>query len=447
MKKIVFLLSLLTILCMITSGCSRYVRTAVPLENPYGMQVESMAVAVDYFGVKHIARKICSISSPSDCYLEYDKVTSGETDMRWTWSSSPSYMGIGEFDIAVTDSGHAAVAWETTKVSGGSYATLSVLDSDFSTFGEIHPGAIANSPMVVARGSAIFSLQNESIGGRWSIWYRQLYGGTSAGWVSEHTGTTDNTLFDAAVSPSGKLYVTWWRATYGDIMYADNYGITGDMTGRFALVSGAYDYSLSRIDVNGNPEIVYITYTHQETPSNLLVIGHCPAASCSFGAYEIELPLNAALNWSVDGETDVIADAGNTAYYVFKATNNDTGSNAEIFEGYFQDGLPYFTGNASNTAEDDGTPSIGLMWSFIPVSSWVTGNDIYQFDTYPFTIPPIYAYASLRKIHHSSSTILSDTDMSCNADWGAGVWIEDQASDQGYVIFNAYPAMLPLIKK
>jgi len=409
--------------------------------------MDSMAVAVDSHGVKHIAIKECLISEPLSCYLAYLQMINGETSQIWSWASTTQYAGIGKFDIAVTDDGTAAVAWETTNTSGGSYATLSVVGYDFGTFGEIEPGATASNPMVVAKGEAIYAVQNASIGGRWSIWYRQLYGGTSSGWVSDHNGTTDNTLFDAAVSPSGKLYVTWWRATFGDIMYADNYGTTGEMTNRFGLVSSAFDYSLSRIDVNGSPEVVYVTYTHLISPSNLLVIGHCPATSCSFGAYDIELPLNASLNWSIDGETDIIADAGTTAYYVFKATNSDTGSNTEIFEGYFQDGLPYFTGNASNTAEDDGTPSIGLMWSFIPVSSWVTGNDIYQFDAYPFTLPPIYAYASLRKIHHTTSTILSGTDMSCDADWGAGVWIEAQASNQGYVIFNTYPAMMPLIKK
>jgi hypothetical protein len=444
MKKIVLPLSLLTVLCMMLSGCSRYVHPALPLENPYGFQMDSMAVAVDSYGMKHIAIKECLISNPLSCYLAYLQMINGETNQIWSWASTTQYLGIGKFDIAVTDGGTAAVVWETINTSGGDYTTLSVVGDDFDTFGEIEPGAVANNPMVVAKGGALYAVQNASISGHWSIWYRQLVGGTSSGWVSDHNGANDNTLFDAAVSPSGNLYVTWWRATFGDIMYADNYGTTGEMTNRFGLVASAYDYSLSRIDVNGSPETVYITYTHLVSPSNLLVIGHCPAASCSFGTYAIELPLNAALNWSIGGVTDIIADAGTTAYYVFSATNSGTGSNAEVFEGYFKNGLPYFTANVSNTVEADGIPTIGLMWSVIPVSSWVTGNDIYQFDAYPFTAN---AYASLRKIHHTSYTILSGSDMSCDADWGAGTWIEAQASNQGYVIFNTYPAMMPLIKK
>jgi hypothetical protein len=448
MKRLFMAVSIVAIIALCLSGCSRNVRQAIRIPiSDASYEITDVDVAVDYFGVKHIVARVCSISAPTDCQIVYWTATSGAPNVVYAWYSPSGFLGVDDPTIAVTDSGVAAIAWETARIPGGAYTTLFVLSNAVGTVSEIDPAYIATGPRLVSKGNVIYAVQDVNEAGHFSIRYRQLVGGSTGGWVSEHgvSKTSNDVLMDAAVSPSGNLYVVWWRTPSGDIMYADNYGDTGDMTNRFGLISGAFAYTMPRIDVNGSPEVVYVTYTHEFSPgpgiSDLLVIAHCPANSCAYPPV-IELPLDTSKRWDVTSEADIIADAGNTAYYVFKATNTDTPGNTEIYEGYFQDGLAYYTANASNTAENDGIPSIGLMWSIIPVSSWVTGDDIYQFDAYPFILP----YASLRLIHHTGATILTDSaNMSCNADWGAGVWIEDQGNNQGYVIFNVYANMLPIV--
>ncbi len=457
MKSKMGLLAFLVIMCLSASGCSRYIRSAVLIPNPdISHETTAIDIAVDFFGVKHIVRRVCSTTTSSDCQIVYSKATSGTTTDITAFSSPSGYIGMEHPVIAVTDSGVAAIAWDTARTTGGSLATLVVLSTALGSINEIDSGYVANTPHLVSKGNTIYAVQNvsQNIGGSLysAIRYRQLVGGSASGWVSEHGVTRDNTYKDAAVSPSGNLYVVFWRNIFGDIMYADNYGTTGDMTNRFGLISSAYAYSEPRIDVNGIPEVVYITYTENFSPtpgfSDHLVIAHCPAASCSFPPV-IELPLNPAKEWDVEGVTDIVADIGNTAYFTFLATNLDIAGDYDVFEGFFQSGLGSAVGNISNTSGvTEGTPTIGLMWSFIPVSGWVTGGDIYQYDAFPFSGNPIIPeYYSLRHVYHTGFTIFSDYDLACNADWGAGAWIEDQSSQQAYFIFNTYPGLLPLIKK
>lgn len=454
MKKFLLLTSLMTILCLLASGCSRYVRQAVKIQNPdTAHETIAIDVAVDLFGVKHIVTRVCSISVPSDCEIVYSTATTGTPTVITTLSSPTGYIGMEHPAIAVTDNGVAAIAWDTSRTAGGSGATLYVLSTALGSINEIDMDYVAGTPHLVSKGNKIYAVQGVLKGSDSGIRYRQLVGGSSSGWVIKDGISLFNNYVDSAVSPSGHLFVVFWRLWSYDIMYADNYATAGDMTNVFGLISGASAYTDPRIDVNGSPEVVYVTYTHEFDPgpgfSDLLVIGRCLAASCSFGTYQIVLPLDPSKAWDINGVTDIIADSVNTAYYVFSASNSDSGANYDIFEGYFQDGLPNFYGNITNTpGSNDGTPSIGLMWSIIPVTGWVTEHDIYQFDTYPFPLPPpFYPYASLRQIYHTENTILADVDMACNADWGAGVWIEDQATQQSYLIFNTYPSMLPMIKK
>ncbi len=451
-SKFVYIFVIIS-MCLSIAGCSRYIRSAILIPNPDAShETTQLAVAVEFSGLKHIIRRVCSTTVVGDCNLVYSRATTGTVSEIATLTSPTGYAGMEHPAIAVTDSGIAAIAWDTARTAGGSLASLFVLSTALGSINEIDPVYVANTPHLVSKGNTIYAVQDvsQNIGGTLyaAIRYRQLVGGSSSGWVSEHAVTRDNIYRDAAVSPSGNLYVVFWRNIFGDIMYADNYGTTGDMTNRFGLISGAYAYSDPRIDVNGNPEAVYITYNENFSPtpgfSDHLVIAHCPASSCSFPPV-IELPLDPAKEWDIEGVTDIIADISTTAYYTFLATNADTGGNYDVFEGYFQAGLPYMTMNVTNSpGTNDGAPTIGLLWSFIPVTSWVTEHDIYQFDAFPFAP---FAYTSLRQIYHTGETILSETDMSCNADWGVGGWIEDQATQQPYIIFNTYPAMLPLIVK
>ena len=128
---------------------------------------------------------------------------------------------------------------------------------------------------------------------------------------------------------------------------------------------------------------------------------------------------------------------------MFSAANDDTAGDIEVFEGFIQGGLTQSTLNISNLPGPDYFPAIGLTASFIPVTSWVHGNAIYEFETLP-----IFGYSYKRNIYTTSNNIMTSfpgTDMSCNADWCAGIWNEDEAANRAYVIFNTYPAMLPLV--
>ncbi len=124
LKKIPAILLALIIVLTI-NGCSNYIRKAVPINiaNP-GYEAYKVVIAVDYFGVKHIARSECPIGTTSNCILIYSRATSGGVIDMWSWSSSAEYSGVYEFDIAVTDSGTAVLAWNTNKTAGGAHTTL-----------------------------------------------------------------------------------------------------------------------------------------------------------------------------------------------------------------------------------------------------------------------------------------------------------------------------------
>jgi hypothetical protein len=451
MKKLVSAI-ILIITSLSLSSCSTYIRKAVPITiaNP-GYESYRVAIAVDYFGVKHIARSECPIGTTTNCKLIYSRAYSGGVLDFWTWSPTASYSGVDELDIAVTDSGVAVLVWNTTKIAGGAKTTLYMVADPPLIVQELMPGYVASGePLLVSRFAVIYALSSVIDGSNISLRYQQVLGGSAIGWVSEHGVAYNSFNANAAVSPSGWLYVAY-RGTGFDILYADNYGITGDMTNRFLIMADVTTYIGPAIDVNGVPETVYLAYYEDAPGSNdTLYLGHCPANACSISGIDptfvSEYPLNTSKHWSISGLGGIVADAGTNAYYTFSATNDDTAGDYEIFEGFCTSGVPQVVANISNMpGGNDYYPAIGLMASYIPVTTWVHSNvDIYVFDTLPGV------YQRQRKIHTASHGILSSFpgwDISCNADWGAGIWNEDELANRAFIIFNTYPAMLPMIKK
>ena len=455
-RTLAILLSLIIVLS--ASGCSNYIRKAVPIpiSNAF-YESYQVAVAVDFAGVKHIARTECPIGTVSDCILIYTKVISGNPVDMWSWSSSASFVGVQDLDIAVTDDGVAVITWGSERLADHESTDLCVLSENLSNIFELTPYPVISigQAHLASKLDTIYAVFPVKEGAFSTLRYTQLTGGSLSGWVSE-TGTGKNNIVsDLAVSPSGYLYVTYRRKYGDDIWYFDNHGVTH----RFEILSGAFAYTDPSVDVNGNPETVYMAYAQNialspSTKDDALILAHCPANNCTFsGTFTTELPLDTSVDWDIDGNVDIIADAGPipfitsavTAYYTFKASNTGL-TQYDIYEGIFQIGQPHLIVNISNTSNEEDEPSIGLMFSWVPVTGWVEGADIFEFDAFPF---PPFSYGALRKIHHASHPILGypGWDMACFADWGAGIWHEDDAAHRAFVIFNTYPAMLPLIKK
>ena len=120
MKKLVSA-TILIITSLILSSCSNYIRTAIPINisNP-GYESYRVAIAVDFFGLKHIARSECPIGTNTNCKLIYSRAYSGGAVDYWTWVPGTDYSGVYELEIAPTaDDGNAVIAWNTYKTSDG----------------------------------------------------------------------------------------------------------------------------------------------------------------------------------------------------------------------------------------------------------------------------------------------------------------------------------------
>jgi hypothetical protein len=461
MKKIVGSVVLLVVLSLLVSACSRYVRSAIPIpiSNP-GYESHEVAVAVDYAGVKHIARIECPLGLGYNCTLIYTKVISGNPTDVWSWASSPGFTQPEYPDIAVTDGGVAVITWRAQRSPGADYTHLAVYSTNLAVINELTPLPVIASgkPLLRSKLGYIYAVFQVEDGAGSALRFARLTGGGLSGWVSA-TGTELNQIVsDFAVSPSGYVYVIYRRFYGGDIWYFDNYG---GVEHRFEILSGALSYSYPSIDVNGNPETVHMAYVQNIDPFPLpdedaLILAYCPANNCTLpGTFTTELPFfGSSEKWDIDGAVDIVVDSGpiplvtatNTAYYAFKAKNTTT-THYDIYIGIFQVGQPHAFVNISNTIEEEKEPRIGLMYSWIPVTGWLQGNNVYQFDGFPF-FP--FIYGETRLIHHSTLPIRDvalGIDMATFADWGAGVWVVDDSADQAFVIFNTYPSMMPLIRK
>ncbi len=160
MKKLVSA-TILIITSLLLSSCSNYIRTAIPINisNP-GYESYRVAIAVDFFGVKHIARSECPIGTTTNCKLIYARAYSGRVTDFWTWNLGTAYNGVDELDIAVTDSGTAILAWNATKTTGGTEATLYMVANPPLTVQELMPGYVASgTPLLVSRFNVIYAVE------------------------------------------------------------------------------------------------------------------------------------------------------------------------------------------------------------------------------------------------------------------------------------------------
>lgn len=448
-RTLAILFSLIIVIS--TSGCSTYIHAAIglPITEP-GYQSAEVSIAVDLFGVKHIARTECPISGSDPCKLIYTRVKPGlaglsETVYSWLPIAGQS---VHDVDIAVTDSGIAYIVYHYDGRPGATVSSeLWAMRSDQLEIPVLVEGTynVDSKPIVVARWDTVYVVYNAGV----YIRYMRLNDGAN-GWV-DHTPGTSFVVHEAAVGWNGALYVIYYHVL--ELKYADNYGITGDMTNHLLLAS--YSNEKPDIDVNGNPETVYVIYSQALTgpgASDSLYLDHCIASSCTSMTHET-INLDPSLHWKISGNPQVIADRGldatlgNFAYYIFTAHNAGDLID-EVFEGFYKAGIttpdPFAVTDTPDTEAD---PHACLMWSYIPVFSWREYlsvsffGDMYEQDIYP------YVYTTQRLVRHTT-TGAAEIDMACNADWGAGIWNEETGvGKQAWVSFNSYPAMLPIIMK
>jgi hypothetical protein len=445
-KKLVVVLSSLTII-LATSGCSTYIHAAIglPFTEP-DYQSNEVSIAVDFFGVKHIARTECPITGSDPCKLIYTIVRSGlpggsETVYSWMPLSGQN---VHDVDIAVTDGGMAYIVFRWDGRSGATvdselYLMRSDLPGTFIPVETTYP--VYGKPIAVSRGGNVYVAYEVRPSTYTQLRYRMLNNPSVGGWVDTCFSTASCVLHDAAVGWNGYLYVVYAQADY--LESANNYGITGDMTNH-PYVS-TYFSSKADIDVNGNPEMVYIIFDDTREFSgfsNGLFIDYCLASSCTSVTTSV-IPMPDAELWRLMGNPQVIADTISTAYYIFVG-NHVSYTDISVYGGLFKAGVtPADPIRLSNTPGAETDVRICIMWSLDPIFGWRMSlgggfyGDMYQ-DEYT---------AGQRKVRETT-TGTAELDMACNADWGAGIWNEETGvGKQALVSFNTYPALMPAIFK
>ncbi len=444
MKKLFMSAVLLMAFCFSVSGCSKYIHAAIrlPITEP-GYESDEVAIAVDFAGVKHIARTECPVSGGDDCKLIYSRVQTGlpglsETVYSWLPISSEQ---VYDVDIAVTDGGYAYIVFRWDGRSGAVVdSELWVMRSDLLGAPVLVEGTykVNGKPIVVARGDVVYVVYDADVGTRHYVRYKRLNDFGAGGWV-EFVADTDYAVHDAVVGWNGTLYVVYYHML--ELKYADNYGITGNMTNHILI--SAYSNDTPDIDVNGDPEMVYIIFEKDASSGDdELFLAHCLASSCS-GITSVKFPLAAGLGWEITGNPQVISDMISTAYYIFTASNTST-YNQNVYVGNYQVGQPVTAPlQGTVTGENETDPRICLMWSVSPVISWrIDQGGGYYGDVFEFDF-----VAGARQVR-DTTTGMAESDLSCNADWGAGIWNEETPIDkQAWVSFNTYPGLMPMIKR
>ena len=189
MKKLVSA-TILIITSLLLSSCSNYIRTAIPINisNP-GYESFQVAIAVDFFGVKHIARSECPIGTTTNCKLIYARAYSGRVIDFWTWEPGTAYSGVDELDIAVTDEWYCYTRLEYHQNHLGRTATtLYMVANPPLTVQELMPGyAGFRKTFAGLQVQCYLCSQLAS----WMVHIMhcataRYMGGSASGWVSEH---------------------------------------------------------------------------------------------------------------------------------------------------------------------------------------------------------------------------------------------------------------------
>ncbi|MGA9399025.1 MAG: hypothetical protein WBV22_12290, partial [Anaerolineaceae bacterium] len=300
---------------------------------------------------------------------------------------------------------------------------------------------VSGKPIATSNGEMVHVVYNILDGGHLAIKYVRLNDFLQAG-VVESSLTTDFNLIDASTGSDGSLFVIYKSGS--DLKYADNFGDSGDMTNHLVLDSSMNEKP--DIYVNGNPETVYVIYSkaHPGTSDELLITS-CPASACSTPT-TVAMPLDADLHWSIRGDSQIIADSDENAYYVFTATNDD---NLDV-NGFVGDYIVGETGGSidipyqgTNTPENEADPRMCLFWDMIPAGTWrIDLGGGYYGNLYEFDL--LGGFRKLRDTTTSPGTY----DTACTNEWFGTIWNEENASvRQAWVSFNAYASMMPVIIK
>ncbi len=162
MKRISAILFSLIIL-LSASGCSTYIHSAIalPLTEP-GYESYEVSIAVDFFGVKHIARTECYRDDPPPypCKLIYTRVKPGLpglSETAYSWMPTTGEY-VHDVDIAVTDSGMAYIVFRWDYRSGASVASeLFAMRSDLLGTPMPIEGTyeVTGRPIATARGENV----------------------------------------------------------------------------------------------------------------------------------------------------------------------------------------------------------------------------------------------------------------------------------------------------
>jgi hypothetical protein len=464
MIKRTLIIIILLVIVLSASGCSKYIHSAVQIPLYFeGHESYQVAIAVDYFGKKHIARTECPIGTIDNCRLIYTTVINGQPLNVFSMIplAGENYL---DPDIVVTDSGIAFIVWRWYNRGGNAkYEDWWLRSDDIGNHYRINPAYDSAGPPKLAKHFEYvyvgYEVVNGILGGS-ALRFRELNPLDShTGWVADHTiNEFRKTNIHLAVSGDGWLFITFLYNGY--YIYSTNYGLPGDMTIVQLVINPIPTITHGvHVDVNGSPGTAYMVAVGKVTPgpgvSDQLYIAHCPIASCSGSNYITEVvPLSGTDQWDIIGEPDIVSDInallpGNERAYVsFLARNNTTGSHSDVFSAYYEEGSPSIVStptNLSNTPSDEETePSIGLMWSIFAVAGWRedlgSGNfgNVYEFDNLDYLLRTV----------RSSSSGKAGYDMACNADWGSGIWNElTNGRIIPWVAFNTIPAFLPMIKK
>lgn len=447
--KLLLIIPVLFTLSFVT-GCTvpAYFRPAVALPiTEVDYQSGEVAIAVAPSGIKHIARTECPLTGSDPCKLIYTLVNVGLPGFSTTAENYLPAAGeqVANPDIVVTQSGIAFIVYRLNGRSGATVASeLWARRSDtWDTPILVEGGSeVIGNPIATALGEMVHVTYTYLNGAHHAIKYARLNDLAQAG-IIESAADADFDLVDAVTGSGGSLFVIYKSGV--DLRYADNVGLVGlptDMTKHLTVDSTVNDKP--DISVGGEPETVYIIYSkaHPGTSDELL-IGSCPASTCP-AVTSVAMPLDPTLHWSIQVDSQIVANSSTDTYYVFGATNDDN-SNVNGFVGDYVVGevsidIPY---RGTDTPENESSPRMCLFLDMFPAGTWRidlgTGyyGNLYEFDF-------LNGFRQLRQ----TSTSVGEYDTACEAEWFGTIWNEENAGiRQAWVDFNAYATYMPMTIK
>lgn len=416
-----------------------------------------LAIAVDASGAKYILRAECPSGSNPSCKMTYEMTHNGEVGVLWYFTPASGYT-FRNPDVTVTDSNVAYLVWQNCpadNVSGRACSTW------YTTSDQMDPQVLdlgthsLSAPILASRGDTVYAVHEVANGYATGSALRfcqisdPLY---ACHFASDHPATDDGvrrTDAAAAVSTAGSLHVVWLEG-FGNTrtgMFNDNAGaLDADMAHKLQMETGPF-YPPA-IGIESDDGYLYIALAANETSSDWIHLYYCAPSNCkNVGGVKI-LDLPATKTWYFYGGP-AIAAAGDRAWIVFSAHNNDHINQGDLYmTACYPDGAtctpsrlePFYTG--TDHACD---PRIGLVDGWSPVIGWhICG--------YPTMADDIYLYDLVngkRTIHSSDWNGRGGLDMAVNGEYVAGIWNEIQSDGRlaTWLAFNAHMTYIPVVRK